>query len=61
MPPSHAAPACRFLGLDPDQGRPHLTNVNTREQHLMAKGELEKGQKVGSRPGSRAGAQPAQP
>lgn len=39
-------PARSFLGLDPEQGRPHLTNVNTREQHLMAKGELVKGQKV---------------
>lgn len=37
----------RFLGLDPGVGRSDIRRANTREQHLEAKGQLAKGEKVG--------------
>ena len=37
---------CRFLGLDPGVGRSDIRRANTREQHLEAKGQLAKGEKV---------------
>lgn len=37
---------CSFLGLDPELGRTTLTRSNTREHHLVAKGELRPGQRV---------------
>lgn len=41
-------PACprSFLGLDPEAGRAKLHHVNTREQHLIQRGELTKGEEV---------------
>lgn len=36
----------RFLGLEPGVGRSDIRRANTREQHLEAKGQLAKGEKV---------------